>query len=238
MAVIQARMSSSRLPGKVLMPLGGRPVLSWVIRAATESRTVQAVVVATSTDPSDDPVVEHAEAAGARVVRGPLEDVLSRFLLVMDLFEPGVIVRLTADCPLLDPALIDAAVFAFDDQELDYLSTTLHRSLPRGLDVEVVSTAALRRTGSEAVGADRSHVTSHIHSNPNQFRVGGISFTPSGDEFRLTLDTPDDYTALEAVVAILGDRPPSWAELIRILRSTPAIPAINAHIRQKAIELG
>lgn len=231
-------MTSSRLPGKVLLPLAGRSVLSWVIRAARKSGAISQVVVATSTDSSDDPIAQAAEQDGASVVRGSLKDVLSRFVLVLDEYGPQPVVRLTGDCPLLDPALIRMVVAAFDETMVDYLSTTLNRSLPRGLDVEVVSETALRKANIEASGPDRAHVTSFIYRNPYQFRVAGISFVPSYEEYRVTLDTEADYRALVALVAEMGNSPPSWTETVEILRSRPDIVALNADVRQKDPEEG
>jgi spore coat polysaccharide biosynthesis protein SpsF len=231
-------MTSSRLPGKVLLPLADRSVLSWVISAARESGVISKVVVATSTDSSDDPIVKACEQDDAPVVRGPLEDVLSRFVLVLDEYAPRAVVRLTADCPLLDPALIRMVVGAFDETTLDYLSTTLNRSLPRGLDVEIVSEPALRKANAEASGPDRAHVTSFIYRNPDQFRLAGISFVPSYEEYRVTLDTEADYRALVALVAEIGDSPPSWIETVEILRSRPDIVALNEDVPQKSLEEG
>ncbi|HUI47063.1 MAG TPA: NTP transferase domain-containing protein, partial [Acidimicrobiia bacterium] len=142
-AVIQARVGSTRLPNKVLRPLGGRPVLAWVIEAARAARCDE-VVVATTVLAEDDAVATIAVAYGARVARGPVDDVLTRYLMAVDATCADVVVRLTADCPLLDPSLIAMCVRAFDPAELDYLSTNHPRTVPHGLDVEVVSARALR----------------------------------------------------------------------------------------------
>lgn len=132
-AVIQARMGSGRLPGKVLIPLGGRPVLDWVVRAARSATEVDEVVIATSTSSADDEIAFAGARLGCRVVRGSEEDVLSRFVLAADASEADAIVRLTADCPLLDPALIDQVVRTWSrDPALGYVSTTLIRTLPEG----------------------------------------------------------------------------------------------------------
>ena len=150
-AVIQARAGSSRLPGKVLLDLGGRPVLSWVVRAAQEAAEVDEVVIATSDRDLDDPVEEAARELGVACVRGSEDDVLSRFVLALDTHPADAVVRLTADCPLLDPGLIDAVVALWRAvPERDYVSTVLVRTLPRGLDVEVVKAEALRRVARTA----------------------------------------------------------------------------------------
>ncbi len=236
-AVIQARMASTRLPGKVLRPLAGRPVISWVIRAAKESGACSRVVVATSDHSSDDVLVAAAEDE-AEVVRGPLDDVLSRFVLVLDRLGDDDVVRLTADCPLLDPSLIAMAGTAFASGDVDYLSTTHPRSLPRGLDVEICSAAALRIAAAEATGVDRVHVTSFLYRHPDRFRLAGLTFSPPADDLRVTLDTEDDARALEELVQVLGDRAPTWFAVVQTLRARPDIVALNADVRQKQIEDG
>lgn len=237
-AVVQARMTSTRLPGKVLRDLGGSPVLGWVVRAARESGALDCVIVATSTDPSDDPVAEAALGMGAEVVRGSLDDVLGRFMLAVDTFEPEVVVRLTADCPLLDPSVIRLAVRAFDPTELDYLSTSIERTLPRGLDVEACSVAALRQAAMGATGADRSHVTSYLYRQPGRFRVAGLVFEPRAGQYRITLDTVEDAAAIEAIVAHTGDRSSSWREIVALLETRPDIVALNALVEQKPLDAG
>ncbi len=239
-AVIQARMGSSRLPGKVLRPLGGRPVLGWVVRAAEASKAVDEVVVATSTAPEDDEVVKACAEIGVSCVRGSEDDVLSRFLAALDVHPADAVVRLTSDCPLLDPAVIAQTVGAFraGSGHMDYLSTTLVRCLPRGLDVEIASVAALRKVDKHAQGYDRVHVTSALYNNPHRYRVAGLAFVPHSDDLRITLDTPEDAALLDALVEELGDRPPAWRVLVALLRTNPELVALNASIQQKALHEG
>ena len=239
-AVVQARMGSTRLPGKVLRPLGGRPVLSWVLRAARESACVDELVVATSALPEDDPVEELAREAGAQVVRGSADDVLDRYLRALDAHPADAVVRLTADCPLIDPSLVAMVVSAWRaaPDGIDYLATTLHRTLPRGLDVELVTADALRRAGREATAHDRVHVTSYVWSHPELFRVAGLVVRPEAADLRITLDTPEDAALLDAVAAAVGDRPPGWRELVALLRARADLVALNAAVVQKALEEG
>ncbi|MHB8274948.1 MAG: cytidylyltransferase domain-containing protein, partial [Dermatophilaceae bacterium] len=160
-AVIQARAGSTRLPAKVLADLGGRPVLEWVVRAARSARQIDEVIVATSTLAADDVVADLAESLGVVVVRGSEDDVLSRFVAALDAHPCDALVRLTADCPLLDPTLVDAVAGAWAATPThDYVSTVLVRCLPRGLDVELVTASALRVVDRTAAGHDRVHVTS------------------------------------------------------------------------------
>ena len=239
-AVIQARMGSTRLPGKVLAQLADRSILSWVIRAATEAQVADEVVVATTTAPADDPVVAAASACGVRVVRGPEDDVLDRYLMSVGDHPDAVVVRLTADCPLLDPAVVRLAVRVFLAAEgsLDYLSTVLDRSLPRGLDVEVMSATTLREVATHAVGADRVHVTSGIYRHADRYRVAGLSFRPRADDLRVTVDTHEDLAVVRAVVRELGPSAPAWQDIVSLLRTRPDLCALNAEVRQKALEEG
>jgi spore coat polysaccharide biosynthesis protein SpsF len=239
-AVIQARMGSSRLPGKVLRPLGGRSVLGWVVRAAQVSNSVDQVVVATSTAAEDDEVVKAAAEIGVPCVRGSEEDVLSRFLVALDAYPGDAVVRLTSDCPLLDPSVIAQTVGAFRASagHVDYLSTTLVRCLPRGLDVEVASADALRKVSKHATGYDRVHVTSALYNNPHRYRIAGLSFVPHAEDLRITLDTPEDAALLDALVAESGDRPLAWRVLVAMLRTRPDLVELNASVQQKALHEG
>ena len=165
--------------------------------------------------------------------------VLARFVLAVDLHPCDAVVRLTADCPLLDPALIAAVVTAWRSSPgLDYVSTTLHRTLPRGLDVELARADALRVLAETARGHDRAHVTSGLYADPERWRLQGLSFEPAADDLRVTLDTAEDGAALDALVAALGDRPPAWRTVVELLRGRPDIVALNAHVQQKALEAG
>lgn len=237
-AVVQARTGSSRLPGKVLLPLGGRPVLGWVVRAAQEAG-VDEVVVATSTAPGDDVVADLAHELGVEVVRGSELDVLQRFVRAAEQTGADAVVRLTADCPLLDPALIRGVVAAWRaDPSLDYVATTLVRTLPRGLDVELVSREALNRADREAVDHHRVHVTSWLYAGPELHRTLGLVVQPDSHDLRVTLDTPEDAALLEAVAAELGDRAPAWRDLVTVLRERPDLTALNATVAQKSLEEG
>ncbi|PXY34956.1 spore coat protein [Prauserella sp. PE36] len=234
--VIQARASSTRLPGKVLRSLGGRSVLGWVVRAASATPGVDTVVVATSDAPDDDSVADEAARCGAEVVRGPLDDVLARFLLACERYPADAVVRLTADCPLHDPALIAQLVALWRAQpELDYVSNVLVRTLPRGFDAELVRVPVLTEQAEEPKGPHREHVTSGVHGRPERYACAGIVVSPPAGDLRVTLDTEQDWTVLEGVVAELGDRVPAWREVVDVLRRRPDLVAVNADVEQKAV---
>ena len=238
-AVIQARAGSTRLPGKVLEDLGGRPVLEWVIRAARAATQIDAVIVATSTMAGDDVVADLAESLGVPVVRGSEDDVLSRFVAALDAHPADAVIRLTADCPLLDPTLIDAVAGAWAAAPTyDYVSTVLVRCLPRGLDVELVTAQALRAVNAIAVGHDRVHVTSRLYAQPTAYRLLGLCVTPFANDLRVTLDTREDLILLRALVAVLPDAPPAWSDVVAVLRARPDLVAINSAVEQKPLTAG
>ncbi|SFB01609.1 spore coat polysaccharide biosynthesis protein SpsF [Amycolatopsis marina] len=234
--VIQARCSSTRLPGKVLRPLGGRSVLGWVVRAAAAAHGIDTVVVATSAGTDDDAVAEEADRLGAAVVRGSLDDVLGRFLLATEEYPADAVVRLTADCPLHDPRLLQHIVALWRSQpELDYVSNTLVRTLPRGFDAELVRTGALAEQSLIPSGPHREHVTYGVKNDPGRYSCTGTVVAPAADDLRVTLDTAEDWVLLEALVAELGDAPPRWQDVVALLRARPDLVALNAHVEQRKV---
>jgi spore coat polysaccharide biosynthesis protein SpsF len=222
------------LPRKVLRDLGGRPVLAWVISAARLSGACDEVVVATTTEPDDDEVAGLATCLGARPVRGPVEDVLTRYLLAAHESDADVIVRLTADCPLLDPDMIAACVHAFDPAAVDYV-TVDHNSVAHGFDVEVVAAERLRTIDALATGADRSHVLTYIERHG---RVRALPFEPPSADLRVTLDEPADADLLDEVVAELGHDARNYRQVVSLLRARPDLAEINRHVAIKPFEAG
>jgi spore coat polysaccharide biosynthesis protein SpsF len=210
-----------------------------MVRAARAAAGVDEVVIATSTAAGDDAVAALGAELGVRVVRGSEDDVLSRFVLAREESGADAVVRLTADCPLADPSLVSKVVAVWrSEPELDYVATTLVRTLPRGLDVELVSASALAEADAEAEDYHRTHVTSYLYAGPRPFRTMGLVVQPAANDLRVTLDTAEDAATLDAIVADLGDRPPAWHEVVGLLRSRPDIVGINAEVRQKALADG
>lgn len=235
-AVIQARLSSTRLPGKVLRPLAGRSVLSWGVRAAAHTSNIDTVIVATSDSPDDDPVAEEAARSGAAVVRGPLDDVLARYEQAAREYPGDAVVRLTADCPLHDPALIAQVVGLWRaDPDLQYVSNIVVRTLPRGFDTELVRRDVLAEQHDRVTGGHREHVTSAIYTRPDVYRCAGVVVGEDNSDLRVTLDTQQDAALLDGVVAELGDGVPRWREVVAVLRARPDLVALNASVAQKSI---
>jgi spore coat polysaccharide biosynthesis protein SpsF len=205
-AVVQARMGSTRLPGKVLMPLAGRPVLDHVVTRVSAAERIDEVVVATSDLPGDDAIAELCEARGWACVRGSATDVLARYADAVRDSKAEVVARVTSDCPLFSPRILDAMLAAFDPQAMDYMSTNWpERSFPVGLDCELMRRDALLAIAATATDAyDREHVTPHFYRNPGRFRLAGHSCAQPLAHLRITLDTAEDY---ERLVRLLEQHP-------------------------------
>jgi len=209
-----------------------------VVRAAKVAQCASHIVVATTNEPEDQAIVDLAIAEKVEYVRGSTTDVLERFITAKREYAGDVVIRLTGDTPLVDPALIRALVSAFQASDLDYIASDLTPSIPRGTDVEVIGAPALERAAIKARDEDRAHVTSYIYRNPELFRIAGMHWLPRSDDLRYCLDTPEDAELLSAIVRELGDRPPPWQEVVTLLRRRPDLTAINAMVKQKPIDAG
>jgi spore coat polysaccharide biosynthesis protein SpsF len=205
-AVVQARMSSRRLPGKVLADLGGAPVLDRVLGRLARARELQAVVLATSNDASDDPVAHAAASIGFAVVRGPLDDVLERYRQAVMAHPCDAVVRVTADCPLIDPDVVDLVVARWRAGREEYVANVIDpRTFPKGMDTEAVSSSALEAAAAEARDPyDREHVTPFIRDRPERFPQAAVTHLPPKGEVHLALDTAEDLEMLRALVARTG----------------------------------
>jgi spore coat polysaccharide biosynthesis protein SpsF len=200
LAILQARMSSARLPGKVLMDLVGNPMIFRQIERLKECSLIDDIVVATSVDKSDDPLVNYLNTIGMRVHRGSLNDVLDRFATVAELSTHEVCVRLTADCPLADPKIIDEAIALYKESNFDYVSNCLPRTYPKGLDVEVFSRETIIDLNRSKLSAEsREHVTMSIYSDPKKFKLGNLSQHPSQANHRWTVDYQKDLDFIRIV---------------------------------------
>src|SRR5690348_2363069 len=176
LAILQARMSSSRLPGKVLEPVLGRPMILRQIERIRDARRIDRLVVATSTDASDEPLIQVCRAEGIECARGSLVDVLDRFYQVGRKFAPAHVIRLTGDCPLTDPEMLDAVIAFHVDNGFDYSSNALEPTFPDGLDVEVMRFECLEQAWREArLPSEREHVTPYLYNHRERFRVGSYS---------------------------------------------------------------
>jgi spore coat polysaccharide biosynthesis protein SpsF len=211
LAILQARTSSRRLPGKVLKPIVGRPMIGLQIERLRRSRRLTGLVVATSSDPSDDILAEVAASEGANVYRGALDDVLTRFRgALRSVGDPKSFLRLTADCPLADPDVVDLCIDHHVAGDFEYTHNSLDWTFPKGLDVEVVERAAFERVAEAAHETyQREHVTPYFYQHPEQFRIGRVRRDPPL-RFRWTVDTPKDLAFVTAVYEDLYLKKPDF----------------------------
>jgi spore coat polysaccharide biosynthesis protein SpsF len=244
LAILQARLRSTRLPAKVLLDLCGATVLQRCLDRVARIQGVDEIVVATSTAPENELICMLAKRLGYKCVRGSEKDVLSRYYDAATAAKADVVMRCTADCPLLDPKASSLVVRTFLESQktgepLDYASNTLERRLPRGLDTEVVSMAALTRAHEEAVvDAEREHVTMYVYRRPVEFRCRKVLADLPRDlsHHRWTLDTLEDYHFLAKLYEALGPEAGAagMEDVLAVLERHPEIVAINAHVAQKS----
>ncbi|MBW1645657.1 MAG: DegT/DnrJ/EryC1/StrS family aminotransferase, partial [Deltaproteobacteria bacterium] len=237
-AIVQARMGSTRLPGKVLKKLCGRPVLLHVVERLRACRRLDGIVVATTDQPADNIIVDLCRQEGIACCRGSETDVLDRYRQAAREQGAEIVVRITADCPLLDPGLVDRMLAAFAAQAppAAYLSNTLRRTFPRGLDVEIFTAAALARAWREARSpAEREHVTPYIYRHPELFRLANYEHEVDLAAHRWTLDTPADWELIAAVYRQLyrPDKLFGMTEVLALLERQPQLAGLNRQVRQK-----
>lgn len=237
-AIVQARMGSTRLPGKALKDIHGRSMLARVVRRAGRSALIDKLVVATTEKKTDDVIVSECDSLGISCFRGSEDDVLDRYYQAARAFSADSIVRITSDCPLIDPEIIDRVVQAFLDNGPDYASNTIESTYPRGLDVEVFTFDALKKAWRDA-SADfqHVHVTPYIYQHPGQFRILPVSGEENWSNYRWTVDTREDLTLVRAVYEKIDrDDYFSWRDVLELFRKEPNLAELNRHIRQKSLE--
>jgi spore coat polysaccharide biosynthesis protein SpsF len=230
-------MTSSRLPGKVLLPACGKPLLEHMIERLRRVRGIDAIVIATTEDASSDPLEELADRLDVGCFRGSEDDVLARVLGAAQAFDADLIVETTGDCPLIDPATIDLVIDRFADGGADYCSNTLERSYPRGMDVQVFPAALLAEVAELTDDpSDREHVSLYIYEHPKRYRLRSVtSGRPEAGELRLTVDTPEDYELIRAIFEELYPANPEFGlpEILALLDARPQLADLNRHIGQK-----
>lgn len=235
-AIIQARMGSTRLPGKVLEKIEGQTMLSCVVRRAGRASLVTELVVATTEAADDQLIVDECRRLGVPFFCGAGHDVLDRYYRAAGTRQADIVVWITSDCPVTDPQLVDQVIAEFQRQKnLDYVSNTLPpRTFPRGLDVEVISFAALERAWREDDNpAWREHVTPYIYRNPEKFRLYSVTSETDYSDLRLTVDTNEDMALARRIYSYFGNEGFSWREIIDALEKHPQWLEINRHIEQK-----
>ncbi len=230
-AIIQARMTSSRLPGKVLMPLANKPVLAHIVERLSYCKMIEKIVVATTNEVSDDLVAEYCENNNIDCYRGSLEDVLDRYYQTAKIHHADPIVRITGDCPVIDPVVVDAVITGYLSGEYDFYG--LGGEFPDGLDCAVFSFSAIERAWKEAkLQSEREHVGPYIENNPHLFRNGTLELFQGLAQQRWTLDELNDYELLSKIFNKLYrlDSPFLTHEILQFIQNNPDLLAINSKI--------
>jgi len=232
--MIQARMGSTRLPGKVALPLGGTTVLEQVVERVSMAKTVNEVLVITTLSHHDLSLVKLCSGGNIRVFCGSEEDVLDRYYQAAKLIKPEHIIRITADCPLMDFKVIDLVVKKHLESGADYTSNVMHETYPDGLDVEIFTYKTLEKAWKEAVKkSDREHVTLYIRSNPETFKLHSVENPVDLSHLRWTLDEPEDYEFISKVYSSFGsDKFFGMEEVISLLEKDPTLVTVNKDIQR------
>jgi spore coat polysaccharide biosynthesis protein SpsF len=231
-------MGSTRLPGKVLADIGGRTMLARVVARLARSRLVDAVMVATTTAPADDAVAQECARLEAGLFRGSEDDVLDRYERAATAAGARTVVRITADCPLIDPAVVDRVIRSLAASAADYASNILVRTYPRGLDTEAFSVDALHEAWARASEPyQRAHVTPYLYEHSERFRLVSVVNDLDASSHRWTVDTPDDLRLLREIYARLENRDDiDWREALALVTREPMLAEINRGVDQKPLE--
>ncbi|HRY85837.1 MAG TPA: glycosyltransferase family protein [Candidatus Omnitrophota bacterium] len=234
-AIIQARMGSTRLPGKILNDLGGRPMLSHVVERTSRAKHLDGVVVATTLLGPDDVVAEYCRRSKIPCFRGEEADVLDRYYQTAKFFGIKTIARITADCPFIEPVIVDKMLEIFQSDLYDYVSNTIApRTFPRGLDAEVFSFSALEKAWkNDKNPAWREHVTPFLYHHPELFKAFVFKNDQDLSDMRWTVDTAEDFEFAKKLYAAIGHNRFLWTDILRLLQKNPDWPRINQNVEQK-----
>ena len=238
--IVQARMTSTRLPGKVLKEILGKTLLAYLIERLRRVKLVDEIVIATTINATDDPIVALCNRLGVCVTRGSENDVLARYYEAAILHHADVIVRVTSDCPLIDPVVIDKiiAFYCNHRDEYDYVSNALTQSFPYGMAAEVFPFKALEEAHREAVAEpEREHVSPFIYTRPERYRIGQVVQSENLSHHRWTVDTPEDFDLVERITSALYPDKPTFdtQDILGLLALHPDWVEINAHVQQKKL---
>jgi spore coat polysaccharide biosynthesis protein SpsF len=236
-AIVQARMGSTRLPGKVLMDLGGKTVLARVVARLRRAILIDQIVVATTDSVIDNAIIRECQRLQVEYFRGSENDVLDRYYQAANSCEAQIVVRITADCPLIDAEVVDDVIRVLLSRG-DYASNTLARTYPRGLDAEVFTIAALERAWQDAHEPhQREHVTPYFYEHTEIFELTSLRGRIDYSRYRWTLDTAEDLELLRTIYARLDNRDDfHWLRAVRVMEDEPDLAERNVHVVQKALQ--
>lgn len=235
---VQARMGSTRLPGKVLKQVLGKPLLHYLLERLKHVKNASAIRVLTSTEPADDAIAHFCDKFGVSVYRGSKEDVLDRYYQAEQKYRPDAIVRITGDCPLIDPTIVDKVISTFNKEpsHWNYVSNSLQRTFPRGLDTEIFTAAALEKTFREAKNpSEREHVTLYMYRHPEKFNLKNVASATDLSHHRWTVDTQEDFELIKLIIENLYPHNPLFTtqDILNLLQQHPEWVKINSNIAQK-----
>lgn len=211
--IVQARMTSTRLPGKVMKRVLGKPLLEYQLERLQRVKLADEIVIATTTNQTDEPIVELCNSLSVACFRGSEDDVLSRYYGAATAHKADLVVRVTSDCPLIDPQVIDTVIdYCLQNQShYDYVSNSLERTYPRGMDTEVFSFSTLQQAFGEATAQpDREHVTPFIYRQPARYRLGHVIYSEDCSHHRWTVDTPEDFELIQKIIEAIYPRKPNF----------------------------
>lgn len=239
-AIVQARMTSTRLPGKVLLEVEGKPLLAYLVERLRRARTINEICIATTVNETDDVLAEFCEEQGINCFRGSEHDVLSRYYHAAVESKADVVVRITSDCPLIDPVVVDRVVDAYlnKDEEFDYVSNSLQRTYPRGMDTEVFSFKVLEEAYNQASKPyEREHVTPYLYQHPERFRLLNVTFEECQAQHRWTVDTHEDFELVKLLLMAGLELNPIFTleDLLDIIQRNPEWSTLNQYIEQKKL---
>ena len=239
LAILQVRFSSSRLPGKILKPIMGKPMLAYQLERLARCKKIDHLIVATSDHPEDQAIADLCNELNVSCFHGPLEDVLARFYLAAEKYQPTHIVRLTGDCPLADPELIDELITLHVEGGYDYCSNCHIPSYPDGLDAEILTYQSLKTIYQHAqTPAEHEHVTYYIHQHKADFNIGLLSRTPSLAQLRWTVDEPADFELVKHIYERLYPLNPNFRtnDILSLIEREPELATLNTqHQRNEGL---
>lgn len=237
--ISQARMTSTRLPGKVLKEVLNKPLLVYHIERLQRVASADELVIATTTNMTDDPIADLCSRMGIGCYRGSEEDVLSRYYEAALTYKADIVVRVTSDCPMIDTGVVDRVIGYYKENcaQYDYVCNTLQRTYPRGMDTEVFSFRALEEASRYATAKpEREHVTPYLYHHPERFRLGNVAMDRDESRYRWTVDTIEDFTLIKKIIEALYPENPEFTlqDCLELLEVHPDWAKINAGIEQKA----
>lgn len=238
--IVQARMGATRLPGKPLFKVKGKTLLEYQIERLKRVRQPNTLIVATTQNEKDQSIVAICKQEKISYYTGSEDDVLDRYLKTARHYDIDVVVRLTADCPLIDPDLIDKLLDEFLSHypEYDYFSNTIERTFPRGMDIEIFKRRSLEEAHSESfLSSDREHVTPFIYRHPERYKLGSYRYSEDHSSYRWTVDTQEDFTLIEKMLESILPKKPHFnlRDLLDLAQEHPDWKLLNRHVEQKKI---